>query len=127
MSSISNTSSFDDSLVRLAVALHLEVPLDSVRSEDHLEHDLGLDPLDLVLVVLRLDELVGAQCALADLQQIQTVGDLENMVRDWQDGARQGDVAPSERWPGQSPRETSRTESGTLPIARTISKIRAVG
>lgn len=118
---------FDDSLVRLAVALHLEAPLDSIRSEDHLEHDLGLDPLDLVLVVLRLDELVGAQCALADLQQIETVADLENMVRDWQDAALNGDAAPSERTPGPYRREASRTESGTLPIAQPHARIRAAG
>ena len=125
---MSSMTSFDDSLVRLAVALHLEAPLDSVHSADHLEHDLGLDPLDLVLVVLRLDELVGAQCALADLQRIETVGDLEEMVRDWQDSARQNDVGPStERSPGQYRREASRTESGTLPIAQPYAKIRAVG
>lgn len=119
-------SHVDDNLVRIAVALHLDASLDSVHSEDHLERDLGLDPLDLVLVVLRLDELVGAQCALADLQELETVADLENMVRTWQ-SSRHSDIAPaSTREPFL--RHASRTESGTLPIAQPHARrLRAVG
>lgn len=116
----------DDNLVRIAVALHLDASLDSVHSEDHLERDLGLDPLDLVLVVLRLDELVGAQCALADLQELNTVADLEEMVRGWQRPG-QSEVVPAEvREPFM--RRASRTESGTLPIAQpSARRLRAVG
>ncbi|MFO0663331.1 MAG: phosphopantetheine-binding protein [Polyangiaceae bacterium] len=115
--------SIDDSLVRVAVALHLDVALDSVHSEDHLVRDLGLDPLDLVLVVLRLDELVGAQCALANLQSIETVRDLEDMVRDWQRASGQSMIVPSRR----KELEASRKQSGTLPIPPALVDVRKAG
>ena len=116
----------EDNLVRIAVALHLDASLDSVHSEDHLERDLGLDPLDLVLVVLRLDELVGAQCALADLQGLETVADLEEMVRGWQSPRQSERVPASIREPFER-RYASRTESGTLPIAGPLPRVRAAG
>ena len=125
---MSSMTNFDHSLVRLAVALHLVAAIHSIHPLISLLDETLPLPLDVVLVVLRLDELVGAQCALVDLQRIETVRDLEEMVRGWQDTARHNDVGPStERSPGQCHREASRTESGILPIAQPYQKIRAVG
>ena len=47
-----NDHSFE--IVRFALALHLEIVPEAIVEGDSLSEDLGLDPLDLVLIVLRL-------------------------------------------------------------------------
>lgn len=70
-------------LVRRAIAAHLEIALDEIEAEQSLEGDLGLDPLDLVLIALRLEEDVGVEFPVALLETVKTVGDLEGLVRSW--------------------------------------------
>jgi len=70
-------------LVRRAVASHLEVPVDELCSTQSLEDDLGLDPLDLVLIALSLEEDVGVEFPVALLETVKTVGDLDSLVRSW--------------------------------------------
>ena len=70
-------------IVRFALALHLDVVPDAIVEGDSLSEDLGLDPLDLVLVVLRLEELAEAEFPVADLENALTVGDLVDIVRIW--------------------------------------------
>jgi acyl carrier protein len=76
-----NDHSFE--IVRFALALHLEIVPDAVVESDSLTEDLGLDPLDLVLVALRLEELAEAEFPVADLEHARTVGDLVAIVREW--------------------------------------------
>jgi len=73
-------------LVCFALALHLEVDPSEIREEQRLEEDLGLDPLDLVLVVLRLEELGEGEFPVGDLEGITTVHDLASVVRIWNEG-----------------------------------------
>lgn len=68
-------------LVRHALALHLEVPAASLKLGDRLAEDLGLDPLDVVLVTLRLEELESVELPVAALETVETVGDLAAFVR----------------------------------------------
>jgi acyl carrier protein len=70
-------------IVSCALALHLEVDPGEIVPSMRLEQDLGLDPLDLVLVVLRLEELGDIEFPVADLEDLLTVGDLVELVRDW--------------------------------------------
>lgn len=70
-------------IVRFALALHLEAEPYEIEEHQRLEEDLGLDPLDLVLVVLRLEELGEVEFPVADLEGIRTVGDLVAVVRRW--------------------------------------------
>lgn len=74
-------------IVRFALALHLDVIPDAIDMGDDLARDLGLDPLDLVLVVLRLEEMAEAEFPVADLEHTKSVQDLVSLVRTWCEGA----------------------------------------
>ena len=76
-----NDHSFE--IVRFALALHLEIVPAAIVESDSLTEDLGLDPLDLVLIVLRLEELAEAEFPVASLEHAHTVADLVALVREW--------------------------------------------
>jgi len=77
-------------LVRFALALHLGILPEEIHEHQALERDLGLDPLDLVLVVLRLEELNAEDTTIefpvANLEGLLTVNDLTDVVRAWRYG-----------------------------------------
>ena len=81
-------------VVRSALALHLSVDPTAIELEHRLEADLGLDPLDLVLVVLRLEEIEGAEFPVADLETVTTVADLVSVVREWSNGGDRSATLP---------------------------------
>ena len=95
----------DDELdiVRFALALHLRIDPDFIVEEQRLKEDLSLDPLDLVLVALRLEEVGDSEFPVAALADVQTVADFVDAVRAW---CR---MDPSERASTLSP---PRPESG---------------
>lgn len=70
-------------IVRFALALHLAVDPRDIAETDRLEADLGLDPLDLVLVALRLEEIEEGEFPVARLETVTTVADLVAIVRGW--------------------------------------------
>lgn len=74
-------------LVRHALATHLCTPLDALVDAHRLEDDLGLDPLDLVLIMLDLEQRLGAEFPIARLENARTVGDIVRLVGQWM-GAR---------------------------------------
>jgi acyl carrier protein len=84
-------------VVRFALALHLSVDPERIEPEHSLEADLGLDPLDLVLVVLRLEEVEDAEFPVADLATVTTVADLVNLVRGWSSLDRCATLPPPSR------------------------------
>ncbi len=96
----------EDRHVRAALALHLGCEPDAIRSEARLAEDLGLDPLDLVLVVLRLEEIAGSELPLDELEGVATVGQMVHLVRTWYRGR---DTDP--------PSSRPRTASGLRPAA----------
>jgi len=71
------------SSVRLAIARHIDVPPSELRSTHHLSRDLGLDPLDLVLVALRLEEGADVEFPIAELESVHTVDDFAELVQAW--------------------------------------------
>ena len=75
-------------LVRRALAAHLGIAAEEIDESQDLEQGLGLDPLDLVLVALRLEDLgeVLIEFPVADLAGVATVADLTAMVRRWWQG-----------------------------------------
>jgi acyl carrier protein len=95
-------------LVLTAVANHLRVDVRSIHLDAHLAGDLGLDALDLILIVLRLDEITSTEIAIADLEGIESVRDLRDVVRVWMRVERNSLEAEP----------VSSTPSGVQPIAQ---------
>ncbi len=77
------------SRVAVALARHLggesRPPLDGAM---RLDEDLGLDPLDLTLIALRLEQEHGAEFPLHRLDEVRTLADLDRLVERWARGAR---------------------------------------
>jgi len=104
-------------VVRFALALHLSVDPEQIGPEHRLEADLGLDPLDLVLVVLRLEEIEDAEFPVADLEAVRTVADLVGVVRGWSSLDRCATLPP----PAPAARlATARHPSGIQPIPAAV-------
>jgi acyl carrier protein len=84
-------SSCSRALVCDLLASHLEVEAESIDDTDGLA-ELGLDPLDLVLVVLRIEDLCGGDgdFPLAQLPRARTIADFVALVDFW----LQEDTAP---------------------------------
>lgn len=80
--------------VRQVLATHLDLPPSEIVTDRRLVEDLGLHPLDLVLVVLRLEEIEAAEFPLADLEDISTVGDLVALVVRWSCDIHEVDTYP---------------------------------
>ena len=76
-------------LVHHLLALQLEASDEAIEDAQSLD-DLGLDPLDLVLFVLRLEELAGGndEFPLLGLDRAETVGDLVALVDVWCNATR---------------------------------------
>jgi len=99
-------------LVRFALALHLSIDPMEIELEQRLEADLGLDPLDLVLVALRLEEIEEAEFPVADLEAVTTVAELVGVVREWSGGDRSATLPPQP--PARIP--SARHASGIRPV-----------
>jgi acyl carrier protein len=71
-------------LVHALLAAHLHVDHASITDLAALD-DLGMDPLDLVLVVVRLEDLDrgAGDFPVAALEHTRTVGDLVTLVEHW--------------------------------------------
>ncbi len=68
--------------VKAAVARHLEIdPADVLDDLDLREH-LGLDALDLVLIVTRVEEELGVEISLPRLDFVRSVSDLTLVIED---------------------------------------------
>lgn len=76
-------SDADDELVRTALSLHTHRDPRELEARTRLGSDLGLEPADIVLVLLHLEELAGLQLPQAELDALRTVGDLVALVSRW--------------------------------------------
>jgi acyl carrier protein len=76
--------SFAQAMVHHVLAAQLELEDGQIEDTQQLG-DLGLRPLDLVIVVLRLEGAVQAETdfPLSALDSVDTVGDLVALVDDW--------------------------------------------
>jgi acyl carrier protein len=116
-------------IVRFALALHLRTDPHDIALGDRLEADLGLDPLDLVLVALRLEEVEEGEFPVALLETVTTVADLVGLVRTW---STRPEIIVEERETLSPPAsvQPERTKSGTrravsAPAAATLPRARA--
>ena len=110
-------------IVRSALALHLEVDSREIDVKDRLDADLGLDPLDLVLVALRLEEIEQGEFPVARLETATTVADLVAVVRAW--SAMPGTAEERETLlPPETP--PARTSLGDAPCGNGVSRGAAV-
>jgi acyl carrier protein len=84
MKKMMNTVSRSQTLVHHLLALQLQTSDEAIDDAQSLD-DLGLDPLDLVLFVLRLEELAGGdeEFPLLGLDRAETVGDVVALVDVW--------------------------------------------
>lgn len=71
-------------MVTTALAIHLGTGADGLSLEHDLERDLGLDPLDLVLIALRFEDAQEAEFPMRLLAHVKTVADLVLLVQSWQ-------------------------------------------
>ena len=72
--------------VNVALALHLGGAPSKLERAMRLEEDLGLDPLDLILIALRIEEgeeRDHGEVPLARLETLRTVADLDAIVESW--------------------------------------------
>jgi acyl carrier protein len=67
--------------VRCAVAQHLDVPSAGVRPTDRFERDLGLRPLDVFSIALRLEEMENVELPIDELDALHKVADLTALLR----------------------------------------------
>jgi acyl carrier protein len=72
-----------DDRVRHALARHLKTDPLLLGASDRLGEDLGLDALDLVLIVLAFEEQAKVEFPMGDLQSVRTVADLASLTRAW--------------------------------------------
>jgi acyl carrier protein len=105
-----------DDFVRRALAEYLDLKPSDIADGAELGRDLGLEPLDLVLIVFRLEEFADADAefSISDLEGVVSVGDFEKIVRAW---ARDASADDEE----EEPIDPSR--SGTHVVGTT--KVRA--
>ena len=63
-------------LVRSGIARHIGIPEHCVEPAQRLREDLGLFPLDVILVTLGLEDVVNASFPVEHLDSVKTVQDL---------------------------------------------------
>ena len=68
-------------LVSLIISRHLDIEPRRFDPTCRLDADLGLDPLDLVLIALRVEDLVEIDFPIAALEFVSTVDELASVVR----------------------------------------------
>ena len=70
-----------DEVVRRAVAHHLGIDHEAIDPFHHLRRDLHLQPLDIVLIVLAIEDSARIELPIAPLDSIATVAGLTALVR----------------------------------------------
>jgi len=69
--------------LRVALAMYLDRKPSEIHPSAELGRDLGLEPLDLALIVYRLEEFADAELSMTQLETVVTVADFERVLRDW--------------------------------------------
>ena len=72
-------------LVEAAIVRHLgRRGVAEVNAAQRLDEDLGLDPLDVILIVIRLEDQAGVEFPIGSLDCVRTVRDLADAIQMWQ-------------------------------------------
>lgn len=70
-----------DHVVRRAVAKHLGIDREAIDPSHHLRHDLRLQPLDIVLIVIAVEDAEQIELPISHLDSITTVTGLTTLAR----------------------------------------------
>jgi acyl carrier protein len=57
-----------------------EIPAENIKLESHLNTDLGLDSIDAVDMVVKLQKITGRKFTPAQFKSIRTISDIVNTV-----------------------------------------------
>jgi acyl carrier protein len=76
-----------DDIVSLVLSRHLDVEPRRFEPTVRLHDELGLEPLDVVLVAIALEALVAIDFPIAALEFVETVDELTSIVRSSMRGA----------------------------------------
>ena len=68
--------------VRAAIARHLHIDATTIDATNELEAHLGMDPLDIALVLMRVESLCDVDIPTHRAERVVTVGDIENSVQE---------------------------------------------
>jgi acyl carrier protein len=74
-------SDHHDDVVRRAIARHGGVDPSAIDSSQHLQRDLHLHPLDIVLIVLAIEDAERIVIPIGHLEAVNTVSGLATVVR----------------------------------------------
>jgi acyl carrier protein len=110
------------------LAQYLDLKPFNIDMKAELGRDLGLEPLDLVLIVFRLEEFADAEFSVSDLEGVMTVADFDRVVRAWVRDAsiEEEDDRPAPPVPGESGTHVLGTTIGGGPqAAPSNTKVRA--
>jgi acyl carrier protein len=100
--------------VRNALADYLEVAANQIRPDQDLEQDWGIDRTERSVLALRLEEREDLEIPSAELEQVQTVGQLVALVR----AIRRHDELAQEITSVRTRRGLKRTDSMHRQLAR---------
>ena len=76
-----NRAQVQEKIVSMMVEM-FEVSPDAVTPQANLVDDLGLDSIDAIDMVVRLQELTGRRVNDASIKKVRTVGDVIDLVED---------------------------------------------
>jgi acyl carrier protein len=68
------------SKVRALIAEHLEIDIESVTADTHFTHDLGLDQLDILELIIMIEDQFGDVEISDEADRIEFVGDLIRQI-----------------------------------------------
>jgi len=75
-----------ETFVCYAVAQHLGIDPSAIRAFDRFTSDLALQPLDIVIIALRIEALENIVIPMEQLEHVATVAELARLVRRLQIG-----------------------------------------
>lgn len=64
------------------IAKSLGISLDSIKDESNFINDLGADSLNIVEIVMEIEDEYGIVIPDEDVEELNTVGDLKNYIKD---------------------------------------------
>jgi len=76
-------NSYRKAQVALALARYARVPVDERLFHAHLQRDLGLEPLDIVLFALAFEESDDVEFRVEELEDVRTASELVTTVSQW--------------------------------------------
>ena len=104
--------------VRAAIARHLAIEPAAIELSHHLQEDWGMNSLDLVLILARLEDTAHLELPLDLLRNLQTVGELVAIL----EVARHVRGRPIRGWPPSAALVNERLRRSTRHARRELTR-----